>query len=94
MFIATADMKTVLLAIAAAASSVLAQRFEHSGYGKGHHFMPGRGGQNNVSAMGNATFTQLIDHNTPELGTFEQVCGSSESGSTHSTHTIFKADQY
>lgn len=36
-----------------------------------HHFMPGRDWQE-VPSSGNATFSQLIDHNNPDLGTFEQ----------------------
>jgi len=41
-------------------------------YGRrGGHHMPGRDWQQ-IPSAGNATFSQLIDHNHPELGTFEQ----------------------
>ncbi|GAB1739785.1 hypothetical protein NU219Hw_g4722t1 [Hortaea werneckii] len=37
----------------------------------GWHFVPGRDWQD-VPSSGNTTFSQLIDHNNPDLGTFEQ----------------------
>nr|POE51727.1 putative extracellular serine carboxypeptidase [Quercus suber] len=64
---------TALLALLAAATgTTLANRFNHRGYGHmGHHFMPGKDDQP-VAGLGNTTFTQLIDHDDPSLGTFEQ----------------------
>ena len=34
--------------------------------------LPGKGQCANTPTRGNATFTQLIDHQNPSLGTFEQ----------------------
>ena len=56
----------------AAATTALAQREFGSGHGRhGWQHMPGRDFMN-VSSAGNATFAQLIDHNNPHLGTFDQ----------------------
>ena len=61
-----------LILLFTAATAALAQRNFGSGYGRhGWQHMPGRDFQN-VSSAGNATFSQLIDHNNPHLGTFEQ----------------------
>ena len=61
------------LFVLAAATTALAQFHGYDGQRgrQGRQHMPGRDYQN-VSAMGNSTFSQLIDHNNPELGTFEQ----------------------
>lgn len=39
---------------------------------KGRLYMPGQGTYGNESHAGNSTFKQLIDHNDPSLGTFDQ----------------------
>lgn len=57
------------LFLLAAATATLAQ---HHGYGRrGWQHMPGRD-YTEVPSSGNATFSQLIDHSNPDLGTFEQ----------------------
>ena len=61
-------MRSALIQIAAA-TTALAQR-GHGGFGSWQH-MPGRDWQH-VATSGNATFSQLIDHKNPSLGTFEQ----------------------
>ncbi|KAK3117727.1 hypothetical protein LTR53_000656 [Teratosphaeriaceae sp. CCFEE 6253] len=68
-------MKPTLLLLAGAAALASAQH--HSSYGHDHaghagwFHLPGRDYQP-VPSAGNATFTQLIDHANPDLGTFEQ----------------------
>lgn len=39
---------------------------------RGHQHVPGRGAEEAMPATGNSTFKQLIDHNNPSLGTFDQ----------------------
>jgi hypothetical protein len=39
---------------------------------KGRLYMPGQGTYDNEVHTGNSTFKQLIDHNNPALGTFDQ----------------------
>ncbi|KAF2716554.1 serine carboxypeptidase [Polychaeton citri CBS 116435] len=40
--------------------------------GKSHHYMPGRQYNSSIPTLGNSTFSQLIDHANPSLGSFEQ----------------------
>lgn len=59
-----------VLAFAAAAAAITTNKDGYD-YKKTFH-PPGRFMVDDVPSMGMATFTQLIDHNNPSLGTFEQ----------------------
>ena len=75
-------MKSTLLAVVAALAVLATAQWERGGkkWHDRHHrgkqcrgmwHMPGRDFRR-VPEMGNGTFSQLIDHNDPSLGTFEQ----------------------
>ena len=64
-------ISNAILVLAASAATAIETNIDGFNYKKTLH-PPGRYMAADISSMGNATFTQLIDHSNPSLGTFEQ----------------------